>query len=88
MLTTDAPPTADADRVVYAFPKNAREDVRVSLSSYKGRPLIDLRVFYRDGAGEMRPTPKGVSIARELLPELEAAVSALRLAEASGAEGC
>lgn len=69
------------DRVVHTFAKNAREDVRVTFSSYKGRPLIDLRVFYRDAAGEMRPTPKGLAIARELLPELETAVAALRRAE-------
>ena len=80
MQTTDKPSTT-SNRVVHAFAKNAREDVRVSLSIYKGRSIIDLRVFYRDGEGEMRPTPRGLSIDRELLPELESAVVALRIAE-------
>lgn len=68
------------DRVVYTFAKNAREDVRFTHSHYKGRALIDIRAFYRTDTGELRPSPKGVSIARELLPELEKAVAALRAA--------
>jgi len=32
--------------VLHQFPKNASEEVRVSLTEYKGHKLIDLRIYY------------------------------------------
>jgi hypothetical protein len=69
-----------ADRTIAEFEKNGREAVRLALTHYQGRALADLRVFYRDRAGDLRPTPRGLSLDRALLPELEAAVIALRQA--------
>ena len=36
--------------------------------------IIDIRVFYDAGDGDWRPTPKGISLRRELIPELKLAV--------------
>ena len=49
--------------VVHQFTKNATEEVRASLTEYKGHKLIDLRIYYdpEDG-GDRRPTKKGITI--------------------------
>jgi hypothetical protein len=64
------------DRVVYAWPKNAREEVRATLTEYRGYRLADLRV-YADDDGEDVPTKKGLSVRIEDLPRLREAVDAL-----------
>jgi len=70
---------SEESTTVFEFAKNALECVRVSVGSYRGHRLIDLRVFYTDGDG-YKPSPKGVAINVKLLPELERAVQALRKA--------
>jgi hypothetical protein len=52
--------------------KSARERVRVSLTTYEGYALCDIRVYVQgDVAGVFdRPTRKGVSVRRDLLPTL------------------
>ena len=61
-------------KVIYEFRKNALEKVVCQFREYKRNKLIDLRVFYDAGDGDWRPTPKGISLRRELLPELKLAV--------------
>lgn len=65
------------DEVIAQFEKNATEVVRVSLSEYRGRKLIDLRVYYSDDEGEYRPTRKGVSLNVDTYPEFKSALLAL-----------
>lgn len=50
------------DEVITQFEKNATEVIRVSLTEYRGRKLIDVRVYYSDDEGQYRPTKKGVSV--------------------------
>lgn len=58
--------------VIASFPKNSFEEVRISLTEFKGKELIDLRVYYQpDGEEEMRPTKKGITISLEKFPELK-----------------
>ena len=60
--------------VIASFPKNSFEEVRISLTEFKGKELIDLRVYYQpDGEEEMRPTKKGITISLEKFPELKKA---------------
>lgn len=65
-------------RLVATIAKNSREEVRISLDSFKGVDLVDIRTFanFQDGDGERRATKKGVSLKREKLPELIAALQA------------
>jgi hypothetical protein len=65
------------DELISSFEKNALEEVRVSLTEYRGRQLIDLRVYYITAEGEPRPTKKGVAISVELYPELKEALAKL-----------
>jgi hypothetical protein len=61
--------------------KNQNEEVRVSLSTFKGCDLCDVRVYasFDDGDAERRPTKKGIAVKVDRLPEL---IAALQSAEA------
>lgn len=67
-------------KVLYCFPKSRFEQVRAYVSEYKKRDYISLRVFYEADDGELRPTPKGITISVDLIDELVQAVEALRAA--------
>jgi len=61
--------------VLHQFAKNATEEVRASLTEYKGHKLIDLRIYYEpDDSPEKRPTKKGITIDVGLYPELKKAM--------------
>lgn len=50
--------------------KNSREEIRLTVESFKGMDLVNIRVWYRDDAGEYRPGRKGIAFKLELLPEV------------------
>jgi hypothetical protein len=69
--------TAFDGGIIAEIPKNSREVYRVVRRSFKGYPLVDVRVWFDDAtAGELRPG-KGLSIKLEVLPEIVAALSGL-----------
>jgi hypothetical protein len=65
------------DEVITQFEKNATEVIRVSITEYRGRKLIDMRVYYSDDEGQYRPTKKGVSLAVERYTDFKRAMLAL-----------
>lgn len=70
-----------ADRqVVYVIRKGPRQEIRVSLSKFKGRTFGDLRLFVPNRQGEWIPTMKGCTVGVEQLGELAEAVGRLRQA--------
>jgi len=60
----------DDEIVVGSFPKNNREEVRVTLSKFKGYDLVGVRQWFRTESDEPRPSKSGVTIRVDLLPEL------------------
>jgi len=66
----------DDRKVLHEFKRNAEETLRVSLSLFKGKTYIDIRMFYEDPNGELAPTKKGVTITPELWDEFRAGVAA------------
>ncbi len=58
------------DRVIDQFKRNATEEVRATLRTYRGRQYMDVRIYYLDDAGEFKPTKKGINLSVELLGEL------------------
>jgi hypothetical protein len=69
-------PTLEKPIEVAKFFKNRRKDVIVvSLSTYEGRNLVDVRQHFTNDQGLMRPTSKGVAMVVLRLPELAAAVN-------------
>jgi len=66
----------DDRKVIYEFKRNAEETMRISLSTFKGRTYVDIRLFYTDANEELAPTKKGVTITPELWDEFRAGVAA------------
>ncbi len=63
------------DKTVFTFKKNKFQEVRVGIREYKGNDLVDIRTWtMTQGAEEMVPTAKGVSININLLPDLKKAL--------------
>jgi hypothetical protein len=67
---------ADFEPITVArFWKNRRgEAIAVTVKSYKGRPLVDVRQFFTDHEGKLAPTRKGIVLAIARLPELAVAL--------------
>jgi hypothetical protein len=66
----------DDRKVLHEFKRNAEDTLRVSLSVFKGKSYIDIRLFYEDANGELQPTKKGVTITPELWDEFRTGMAA------------
>ncbi len=67
--------------VISQITKNAREVVFLSLSEFKGRRLIDIRVHVPgEQEGDWVPTRKGVSLSVSLYPAFKKALIELEQA--------
>jgi len=63
------------EKLICQIEKNSREEIRVQLREFKGHQLLDIRTFYfTSEGGEPKPSPKGVSVAIRLLPQLKEAI--------------
>ena len=60
----------DTTRLIGAFSKNRREEIRVELSTYRGVGLINVRVWYKGEDGTFLPSKKGLALRLDLLPQL------------------
>jgi hypothetical protein len=59
--------------------KNSMERIRIQRTEYKGKDLVDLRVFYQDRiTGEWKPSPKGITFKVELIDEIISALESER----------
>ncbi len=65
-------------RVVYSFPKNPLEEVRASITVFKGKEYVDLRVYYKGDDDDYHPSKKGLTLSLDLFSELEEGVKKLR----------
>ena len=63
--------------------KNSRESLVINQSEFKGVKLVDVRVFYKDENGDLKPTKKGVSVRLE---QLDALIKALSTVSATARE--
>ena len=61
--------------------KNSRESIVVSESTHMGYDLVDVRVFYKDADGTLKPTRKGVSLHREQVGDVIKALSVIERAK-------
>ena len=66
---------ADDRKILHEFKRNSEETLRISLSTFKGRTYVDIRMFYEDANGELAPTKKGVTITPELWDEFRNGVA-------------
>jgi hypothetical protein len=59
------------DDVVYRIAKRQDEEVCISLSEFKDRKYLDVRVYFQPkDSDEMKPTKKGITLDVGLLSEL------------------
>ena len=50
-------------KVIGSFNKSDTAEVRVSTSTWKGRAVVDIRVWYKpDGSPDLVPTRKGITM--------------------------
>ena len=62
------------DTVLATVDKSATEEIRIALSAFKGKQVLDIRVFYQDETGVWKPTRKGICILAERWLELRDAI--------------
>jgi hypothetical protein len=65
-------------QLIHSFPKNPLEEIRISLTVYKKKQYIDLRVYYKGDDGEYHPSKKGLTLSLDLMSDLEEAVRKAR----------
>jgi hypothetical protein len=68
----------DEQQLVHVIHKSAKQEIRVSVSTYRGKRFLDLRTFVIDRSGVFIPTRLGVTLPPEQLDELELALRKLR----------
>jgi len=79
--TSESPEESDA-LVLAVIPKGPRAELRVTVKTWKGRRVFDVRCWsLRRDSGEYGPTRKGVTVDAKMLPAL---VDALQLALGQG----
>jgi hypothetical protein len=70
----DAPSQSTDDIVVAQFEKNKKEEVRISVGTFQGRRIINLRVYYKDDDGTWKPGKQGLALSVERYKDLVGAV--------------
>ncbi len=50
--------------------KNAVDTIKCSLKEYQGHEFIDLRTFYEDDNGELKPTKKGITFSPDKIKDV------------------
>lgn len=66
-----------AETLIATIDKNAREEIRISLSEFNGHDLANIRVWFRTDDGDMRPGNKGLAFKLEKLPAVIQALNDL-----------
>jgi hypothetical protein len=67
-----------SDQIIHEFEKNSTESIRFTVSEFKGRELVNIRVYYTDDDGELKPTKKGISFSTELFDEFLEGIEKLK----------
>ena len=57
--------------------KSETERIRIALSEFKGKNLVDIRTYFLAGEDEWRPTKKGINFSYEKLDDLKNALNQL-----------
>ena len=61
-------------QVIADIERNSREIIRVEVSEFKGRELINLRIWYTHIDGTYKPTQKGVALDISRFKDLKDAI--------------
>jgi hypothetical protein len=69
---------AKEPQIVHSFPKNPLEEVRSSVTVFKGKQYVDIRIYYKGDDGDFHPSKKGLTLSIDLFPELETGMQKLK----------
>ena len=61
-------------KLIAEFNKNASEVVRIQLTEYDGKQLLDIRIWVQNDKGDFIPTRKGITIRTEQVNSLKQAI--------------
>ncbi len=62
--------------IIVEFWANRHGDsVRITLRALEGRPVIDIRRYFTNKDGQLRPTKKGICVAIARLPDLASGIN-------------
>ncbi|RME87861.1 MAG: transcriptional regulator [Candidatus Hydrogenedentota bacterium] len=56
--------------LLHEFQKNSKEIVRVEISEYRGKKLLNIRTWFLNDEGQYLPSKKGIAVSVEKIPEL------------------
>jgi hypothetical protein len=62
-------------RLIAAIRRNMREEIRVTLGEWNGRPVFGIRAWFQASDGTMRPSKDGLTLRADLLPKLARALA-------------
>ncbi|MCS6985638.1 MAG: transcriptional coactivator p15/PC4 family protein [Leptospiraceae bacterium] len=65
---------ADSE-IIAEWDKNKVEKIRISLGKYKGKKLLDIRVWFLTEGNNYAPAKKGIALPVEQLPQLMEALA-------------
>ena len=54
----------------YEFEKNKSSMIRIAPHVYEGYDVVDIRIYAKDRSGKWVPTPKGISVNIDRIPDL------------------
>ena len=77
-MEADAKKGGSREMIIGEFQKNTAERVRLTWETYKGIRFLDVRAYYEDSDGELKPTKKGIAIAPD---KIDALIDLLRKAQ-------
>lgn len=70
----NTPSETNDDLIIAKFEKNKKEEVRVSVGSFHGRQIINMRVYYKDDDGSWKPGKQGLALSVERYKDLAGAI--------------
>jgi hypothetical protein len=62
------------EKILKEIPRERGEVLRLSVNEYKGKLLLNIRIWYTDENEELRPTKKGVTVNAKQFPDFKGAV--------------
>ncbi len=65
-------------QVVHVIRKGPKQEIRISVSAFRGKEFVDLRTYVSNRLGVFVPTRLGITVPTHALCELELAVQRLR----------
>ena len=64
-------------RLIHSFSRNENENVQIFLKKYNQKYYIDLRVWFKEAEGSLKPTRKGITFSAEHLDEIKKGIDNL-----------